>query len=308
MVNEDHAKDVIDIQEFKGVYPEGTKVFVAAVGGNSDEVSFKYEEVVKSFRDAEGWGDFIKVRQVIKDMKEAMFNAHFEGLCDMMDKDHNDTLDFTEFQQIYPLATKIFFDELDTNGDNKLQKSELRASFVLADGSMDVARMAQIEADMKEKIEAKTKKIDNAIDDFLEADEKDALSPLSPDDFTEFEEPEQKQEPERTPEKKAETPVVVEEKKEETPVKVEETPKKVEQNAPKELQKATPKESEKSSSKKVEETASKEIPTSIPKKAEKVVPQKVVETVSKEGKNPADDDKDEEEIKPAKPASCCIIS
>merc|ERR1711953_1110251 len=177
MVNEDHAKDVIDIQEFKGVYPEGTKVFVAAIGGNGEEVSFQYDEVLKSFRDEEDWGDFLKVRQVIKDMKEAMFNTHFDGLCNMMDKDHNDTLDFQEFEQIYPTATQIFFNALDTNGDNKLQKSELRASFVLADGSMDVARMAQIEADMQEKIEARiesrNKKVDE-IDDFLEADPQDA--------------------------------------------------------------------------------------------------------------------------------------
>jgi len=205
MVNEDHAKDVIDIQEFKGVYPEGTKVFIAAIGGDADGLSFQYDEVVKSFRDEEGWGDFLKVRQVIKDMKEAMFNTHFDGLCTMMDKDHNDTLDFQEFEQIYPTATQIFFNALDTNGDKKLQKSELRASFVLADGSMDVERMAQIEADMKEKIEAKNKAVDDHIDDFLEADEKDALSP---DDLSEFDEPD------KTPEKKADTPVV-EEKKEE---------------------------------------------------------------------------------------------
>merc|ERR1711953_1300260 len=101
--------------------------------------------------------------------------------------------------------------------------------------------MAQIEADMKEKIEARNQKVDDVIDEFLEADPVDALSP---DGFSEFEEPE------RTPEKKA----VVEEKKEEAPpvkkqeeapVKVKETPQKVEQSAPKEIEDPTPKESEK---------------------------------------------------------------
>ena len=84
------------------------------------------------------------------------FESHFEGLCALMDKNHNDTLDIKEFSEIYPVASDFFFKQLDANQDQKLQKSELRQMFVLADGSMDVERMAQVEADIKEKIQKKT--------------------------------------------------------------------------------------------------------------------------------------------------------
>jgi len=155
MVNEDHEKQVIDIREFKTFYPAGTKVFIAAVGGIGDEESFQYDQIVKTFRDKDGWGDFVKVEQAMKDMKGAMFNTHFDGLCTLMDKDGDDTLNVEEFSMIYPVAAEFFFKELDENKDRKLQKSELRSMFVLANGSMDVERMAQIEADIKEKIDAK---------------------------------------------------------------------------------------------------------------------------------------------------------
>lgn len=207
MVDEDHAKNRIDIREFKGEYPAGTKVFIAAVGGIGDEEHFNYEDVLKAFRDEDGWGDFLKVRQVIKDMKNTMFKSHFDGLCTIMDKDHDQTLNVKEFAKIYRTASDFFFKQLDTNNDSKLQKEELREMFVLADGSMDVERMAQIESDMKEKVEEKNAKVDDAIDGFLDADEKDALSPAEieakaenpVDDFEEFEEP-----AEKTPEKKTE--------------------------------------------------------------------------------------------------------
>merc|ERR1719471_2085190 len=73
---------------------------------------------------------------------------------------------------------------------------------------MDVERMAQVEADIKEKIQKKNMMKDATIDDFLDAPEEDALEKKekpqevqSPDSqFEEFEEPE------RTPEKKAAEP------------------------------------------------------------------------------------------------------
>jgi len=141
-------------------------------------------------------------------------------------------LDIKEFSEIYPVASDFFFKQLDTNQDQKLQKSELRQMFVLADGSMDVERMAQVEADIKEKIQKKTLMKDATIDDFLDAPEEDALEkkekPLeakSPDSqFEEFEEPE------RTPEKKAAEPekTAVDTKTEEPVKKVEEPVKKAE--------------------------------------------------------------------------------
>merc|ERR1719461_1250132 len=109
------------------------------------------------------------------DMRAAMFDSHFEGLCALMDKNHNDTLDIKEFSEIYPVASDFFFKQLDSNQDNKLSKDELRQMFVLADGSMDVERMAQVEADIKEKIEKKNMMKDATIDDFLDAPEEDAL-------------------------------------------------------------------------------------------------------------------------------------
>lgn len=78
MVNEDHAKDMINIVEFKSVYPEGTKVFINAIDGG-DSTEFKYEDILAKFRDEEKWGDFPKVRQTMVDMRAAMFDSHFEA-------------------------------------------------------------------------------------------------------------------------------------------------------------------------------------------------------------------------------------
>merc|ERR1719317_246890 len=97
---------------------------------------------------------------------------------------------------------------------------------------MDVERMAQVEADIKEKIEKKNMMKDATIDDFLDAPEEDALEKKakpeevkSPDSqFEEFEEPE------RTPEKKAAEPekAAVDTKTEEPVKMVEEPVKKAE--------------------------------------------------------------------------------
>jgi len=271
MVNEDHAKDVINIIEFKSVYPEGTKVFINAIDGG-DATEFKYEDILAKFRDEEKWGDFPKVRQTMVDMRAAMFDSHFEGLCALMDKNHNDTLDIKEFSEIYPVASDFFFKQLDSNQDNKLSKDELRQMFVLADGSMDVERMAQVEADIKEKIEKKNMMKDATIDDFLDAPEEHALEKKekpeevkSPESqFEEFEEPE------RTPEKKAPEP-----EKKAADTKTEEPVKKVEEPV-----------------KKVEEPVKKAEPTPVEKKQESE-PQR----------------KESEDLEPMKkPTGCCIIS
>merc|ERR1719373_672557 len=133
----------------------------------------------------------------MKQMKELMFKSHYAKLCTLVDSNNDDVIDVKEFEKMYPLAADNFFTQLDFNKDGVLQRSELREMFVLADGSMDVERVAQILADVTERVEQQKRKADKAIDDFLNAEPEEALetkkeeplSPLSPETEAMFEDP-----------------------------------------------------------------------------------------------------------------------
>ena len=51
----------------------------------------------------------------------------------------------------HEIATEHFFKQLDSNGDEVLQRSELREMFRLADGSWDIERCTTFEKDILEK-------------------------------------------------------------------------------------------------------------------------------------------------------------
>lgn len=105
-------------------------------------------------------------------MKDLMFETHYDRLCDLIDANQNKVIDFKEFKKMYPVAASTFFQQLDANSDDVLSRDELKSMFVLADGTMDFERVAQILADVEEKLANQKKEADAAIDAFFKEEEK----------------------------------------------------------------------------------------------------------------------------------------
>jgi len=84
------------------------------------------------------------------------FDSRFESLCAFIDKNQDDTLDIKEFSALYPAFSDLIFTQYDKNQDGILEKSEFRQMFVLPDGSMNVERMEEVEALIKENMQKET--------------------------------------------------------------------------------------------------------------------------------------------------------
>jgi len=196
MLDEEYQDGKINVSEYGKVYPEALKVLTKQIGQSSNNEIMR-AALNQAFRLGDGSGDFEAVQDLMKNMKSLMFETHYTELCDLVDSNNDDVIDAKEFERMFPLAADNFFRQLDANGDMVLQRSELKQMFVLADGSMDVERVAQILADVTEKVEEQKRKADKAIDDFLNAEPEEALetkkeeplSPLSPETEAMFEDP-----------------------------------------------------------------------------------------------------------------------
>merc|ERR1711879_797012 len=128
MVQEDYSNEIINVEEFAKVYPKAIVLFLEKVGGTQDS-PIERAAVNQAFRNADGTGDIEQVIELVKKMKDVMFDNHFERLCDRIDSNQNNVIDFKEFEKMYPIAAPSFFRQLDANSDQVLSRDELKQMF-----------------------------------------------------------------------------------------------------------------------------------------------------------------------------------
>merc|ERR1719433_1712183 len=75
-----------------------------------------------------------------------------KDVCMLVDKNHDNTVDFAEFKTVYPISTSTFFNQLDSNANDTLELSEFRQWFVLADGSLDADQLTKLKKELEDSM------------------------------------------------------------------------------------------------------------------------------------------------------------